>query len=213
MTLSVTSAWLRIEAWLETHAPETFASLPGPAEPTAIAEAQEALGIPLPDALAESLLRHDGTDYGTLIPSMWMLHDVRGLAREWQQRMQIHPEIDHEWDPEQEYGPWWHPQWIPIAWNGCGDSLVIDQRDCTKRGRIGIAWHDDVSHFEPVAWMESLPALLISVAIGLEERDWVGGDVPRVDNGELEWVDRDEADEEGDPPRYGKFGRLIEEEE
>lgn len=210
MAVSVTPVWLRIEAWLNAHAPRTFASLPGPAEPTAIAEADEAPGMRFPRALVESLLRHDGTDHATLLPSIWVLHGVRGLAETWQQRIRIHPETDDEWDPEREYGPWWHPQWIPIAWNGCGDSMVIDQRDCTKQGRIGVAWHDDVRHFELVAWMASLPALVASVAIGLEEGERIGGYTSRItDEGELEWRQGDE--EEDAPKRYGKFGRLIDE--
>ncbi|MFG2022709.1 hypothetical protein [Streptomyces sp. NPDC048825] len=88
--------------------------------------------------------------------------------------------------------------------------MVIDQRDCTKQGRIGIAWHDDVSHFEPVARMSSLPALLASVANSLEEGECIGSYTPRVtEEDELEWRQRDE--EEIASKRYGKFGRPIDE--
>ncbi|NGN67618.1 SMI1/KNR4 family protein [Streptomyces sp. A7024] len=210
MSVSVTPAWLRIEAWLREHAPRTFASLPQPAAPEAIAEAEAVLGLSFPRALVESLLRHDGSGAGTLLPTWWALHAVRGLTDDWQQRMRINRDDGAAWDPEREYGPWWHAQWIPIAWDGSGNSMVIDQRDCTKQGRIGIADHEVGTHFEPVGWMASLPALLTSVAVGLEERMWAGGYVPRgSDDGELEWVEESTAEEEDEPPRYGKFGRLL----
>jgi cell wall assembly regulator SMI1 len=38
------AAWVRIEAWLRRHAPQTHAALPGPAEPSAVEEAEAALG-------------------------------------------------------------------------------------------------------------------------------------------------------------------------
>jgi hypothetical protein len=43
-------AWERIEQWLRAHAPRSYAMLPGPAEPSAVEEAEAAMG-PLPPEL------------------------------------------------------------------------------------------------------------------------------------------------------------------
>ena len=43
------AAWERIEAWLRTHAPRTYAALPGPAELSAVEEAEAAVGVLPPE--------------------------------------------------------------------------------------------------------------------------------------------------------------------
>ncbi|MGV9878438.1 hypothetical protein [Streptomyces sp. NPDC003006] len=73
MATPIPESWTRIETWLAWHAPRTFAALEPPAERSAIAAAEQVIGRPLPDALTESLLRHNGTgDYNLLLPC-WML--------------------------------------------------------------------------------------------------------------------------------------------
>lgn len=46
------AAWERIEAWLRTHAPRTYIALPGPAEPSAVEEAEAAVGVLPPELRA-----------------------------------------------------------------------------------------------------------------------------------------------------------------
>jgi cell wall assembly regulator SMI1 len=58
----VEQSWSRIEAWLGEHAPVTFGTLNGSADPAAIAEAERVLGFALPADLVASLARHDGAD-------------------------------------------------------------------------------------------------------------------------------------------------------
>ncbi|MEV4219759.1 hypothetical protein [Nonomuraea sp. NPDC049725] len=57
---AVNRQWRRIERWLSTNAPKTYAGLgrPGRARTIAVAEAQT--GLEFPDDLRASLLRHDG---------------------------------------------------------------------------------------------------------------------------------------------------------
>ncbi|WP_169944603.1 hypothetical protein [Microbispora sp. H11081] len=60
VTTAVNRQWRRIERWLRAHAPRTYASLNGPAAPRLVAKAEARLGMPIPDSLRASLLRHDG---------------------------------------------------------------------------------------------------------------------------------------------------------
>ncbi|KUM84921.1 MULTISPECIES: SMI1/KNR4 family protein [Streptomyces] len=171
MTSSIPESWTRIEAWLADKAPRTFAELAPPAERAAIEMAEEAIGLAFPQPLTESLLRHDGTAYGVLLPPFWMMLSTQHIVDAWKRRTEIHgPERPgaEAGDPEGEYGPWWHRQWIPFAADGSGDYLVIDQRSTPKRGRIGDADHEDGCRFNPHPMWASLPELLDMTATALE---------------------------------------------
>jgi hypothetical protein len=58
------AAWERIEAWLRTHAPRTYAALPGPAEPAAVEEGEAALGALPPELRALWSVREGGSGSG-----------------------------------------------------------------------------------------------------------------------------------------------------
>ncbi|PWI09385.1 SMI1/KNR4 family protein [Streptomyces sp. NWU339] len=191
MTSSVTESWIRIETWLAGHAPRTFAALAPPAERSDVAATERTIGRSLPEPLTESLLRHDGTGYRDLLPPFWNLLDAKGIAEDWSLRMRIHGDgLDdaEEGDPDGEYGPWWHPLWVPFAADGAGDYLVIDQREYRRRGRIGDADHETGCSFRPHPMWASLPALLDATATALETGEIV--DRYRrvvVDGTELDW--------------------------
>ncbi|MEV0173191.1 SMI1/KNR4 family protein [Streptomyces sp. NPDC050803] len=176
MTSSISESWTRIEAWLADNAPRTFAELAPPAEPEAIALAEQATGLAFPRPLTESLLRHDGTGIGVLLPPFWMMLSTEQIADAWRTRTTIsgpgRPDAD-EGDPEGEYGPWWHRQWIPFAADGAGDYLVIDERATQRRGRIGNADHEEGCRFGPHPMWASLPALLDMTATAMETGDLV----------------------------------------
>ncbi|MGW5973338.1 SMI1/KNR4 family protein [Streptomyces sp. NPDC055186] len=191
MKSSVTESWIRIETWLAGHAPSTFAALAPPAERSAVAATGRAIGRSLPEPLTESLLRHDGTGYRDLLPPFWNLLDAKGIAEAWSLRMRIHGDgLDdaEEGAPDGEYGPWWHPLWVPFAADGAGDYLVIDQREYRRSGRIGDADHETGCLFSPHPMWSSLPALLDATATALETGEVV--DHYRrvvVDETELDW--------------------------
>lgn len=190
MTSSVAESWTRIEAWLVDNAPSTFAKLAPPAERAAIATAEEALGLTFPTALTESLLRHDGTAYGVLLPPFWAMLSTRAIADAWRTRTHVHgqePSDAEPGDAEHEYGPWWHRQWIPFAADGSGDYLVIDQRPTRRRGRIGDADHEDGCRFAPHPMWVSLPHLLEMTATALETGDLLDCYERVVTDAELTW--------------------------
>ncbi|NUP44812.1 MAG: SMI1/KNR4 family protein [Streptomyces sp.] len=176
MTSSISESWTRIESWLADNAPRTFARLAPPAEHTAVAAAEEAIGLAFPRSLAESLLRHDGTTYGVLLPPFWMMLSTEQIVDSWKRRTDIYgaERLDaDEGDPDGEHGPWWHRQWIPFAEDGAGDHLVLDLCSRRQRGRIGHADHEDGCRFDPHPMWASLPALLDMTATALETGDLV----------------------------------------
>lgn len=194
MTPSIDDSWIRIEAWLAEHAPATFAGLEPPAAPEAIAAAEAAIGLPFPDELRRSLLRHDGTGHHQLLPLMWMPLGVDGISGNWAVNMEVQADVwgpdtgEDDGDPEADTGPWWHRQWIPFAGNGCGDHLVLDQRPTSLRGRIGEAYHDGCGTFGREPMLASLQALLAATATALETGEVIDGCRRTVTaDGELDW--------------------------
>lgn len=192
MTSPVTDSWTRIETWLSAHAPRTFAELPAPADPKGIATAEHAIGLALPSPLRESLLRHDGTAYGVLLPPFWTLLSTRQIGRSWTRRTDIHasevPNAEEDDHPEGPYGPWWHRRWIPFAEDGAGDYLVIDERPTRLRGRIGTADHEDGCRFSPHPMWSSLPDLLSMTATAIETGTLLDWYEPAVVDDGLTWT-------------------------
>ncbi|CCK24929.1 hypothetical protein BN159_0550 [Streptomyces davaonensis JCM 4913] len=166
-------------------------ALEPPAERSAIAAAEQVVGQPLPEPLVESLLRHNGMGHYDLLPPFWSLLSAQDIAKSWQLRMKIYADElprAKERDPEADHGPWWHAQWIPFAFDGAGDYLVIDQRPSRRRGRIGNADHETGCSFSPHPMWASLPALLESTATSLETGEPLDGYAPlAVDEDELDW--------------------------
>lgn len=196
VTISIDESWDRAESWLARRAPASHARLAPPADRAAIAEAERIVGLPFPAPLVESLLRHDGTGFCDLLPPFWWLHSVREIADAWQRRTRIHErhpeaaELEEMYvDDTGEYGPWWHREWIPFAADGCGDELVLDQRQTDVRGRIGQADHEQGAFFERFAMCASLPALFEATVTALETGEVLNGRYERLvtPEGELEW--------------------------
>ncbi|MFI6093522.1 SMI1/KNR4 family protein [Streptomyces sp. NPDC051218] len=192
MTSSVSESRARIETWLAREAPRTFAALELPAQHLDIAAAEEIIGQPLPAALVESLLRHNGTGDDVLLPPFWRLLNVHLIGSDWQLGMQIYRDelesAEEEGDPDDDFGPWWHSHWIPFATDGGGDTLIVDQRPYHRHGRIGEADHEQGTHFSPHPMWASLPALLDATATALETGEAVDGYLPvAVDETELDW--------------------------
>ena len=193
VTAPIDDSWNRIEVWLAEHAPATFAGLEPPAAPETIAIAETAIGLPFPNALKQSLLRHNGTGYYDLLPALWRLLSAEDIADNWQLNTSIQIELASGGKGnsplEADTLSWWHPQWIPFAADGGGDHLVIDQRSTPRQGRIGTASHETFGSFAQDAMRASLPALFQATAAALETGDVIYGRRRTVTgNGELEWA-------------------------
>ncbi|MFJ9562763.1 SMI1/KNR4 family protein [Streptomyces fuscichromogenes] len=190
MTSSAAASWARIDAWLAQLAPTTFSALAPPAERSAIAAAEEAVGRPFPESLTQCLLRHDGTGYAGLLPPFWELLCTQEIVDIWDERMQITADVfgdEEEDDPDSEDGPWWHRMWIPFATDSAANHLIVDQRQYRRTGRIGNADHEMGCWFDSHPMWASLPALLEATATALETGESLAGCLPVVKRGELYW--------------------------
>lgn len=99
------AAWERIETWLAAHAPVTFDALAPPADPAAIAAAEQAIDPSFPEPLRRSLLRHDGTTgHRTLVLPNYRLLSAAEIADRWLTGIE-----------DESPAPWWDE-------NGAGDT-------------------------------------------------------------------------------------------
>ncbi|MEV7802667.1 SMI1/KNR4 family protein [Microbispora sp. NPDC088329] len=164
VTTAVNRQWRRIERWLKTHAPRTYASLNGPASPRLVAKAEARLGTPIPDSLRASLLRHNGARGSAAfqLPPYHAIMGARGIVSSWPEACEM-------------------GGGIPFAYSSdFGDYLVTN----SATGGVGSAdW--ETPYFED-EW-SSYHALLKATADALAEGGPVGGSVPVVREGVLEW--------------------------
>ncbi|WP_436772744.1 SMI1/KNR4 family protein [Yinghuangia sp. YIM S09857] len=187
----VTASWSRIDAWLSAHAPASLARLGPPADPAAVAAAEEVLGSALPAELAASLACHDGIEPERhIFPEMDLL-SVAGVVDQWELRLQVEAELFGDDDdddlPPEDGDPFWHRLWIPVG-HFQGDLEVIDMRPGPGRGRLGWVSHDGSSSFDGA---ETLGAFLRALADTLmtgRQPDPGRWDDPLVSpDGELHW--------------------------
>ncbi|MEZ0096307.1 SMI1/KNR4 family protein [Streptacidiphilus sp. EB129] len=171
---TIRASWSRIDAWLLTHAPASYALLAPPADPHEVEAAQAEMGVRFPLDLVESLACHDGLlAWANMFPSKPPLPVAQILAY-WRMSEEIagdDPDFREAHGEDSE--PGWHHQWIPWAQSD-GDAQVIDMRDGPHQGRVGTAPHDDTGSFDN-GW-PSLAAYLHDVAEALD----CGGEVHQL---------------------------------
>ncbi|MEU7911105.1 hypothetical protein [Microbispora bryophytorum] len=166
VTAAVNRQWRRMERWLKAHAPRTYASLNGPAGHVLLAKAEARLGRRIPDSLRASLLRHDGArgPAAFRFSSTYEIMDARGLVSSWPEACELGGGIPFAYDSDSDFG----------------DYLVTN----SATGGVGSAdWEMPYAEDE---W-SSYYALLKSTADALAEGGPVGGSVPVVREGVLEW--------------------------
>ncbi|MGW2641063.1 hypothetical protein [Streptomyces sp. NPDC001348] len=114
-----TAAWLRVEHWLMSHAPEDFAALRPPASERDVAAVTD--GFPLHPHLAALLSAHDGSEEsaGTnLLPRFTLLPA---------QQMAAYRPVGQR--PEARW-------WVPFAATSTGEYLVVDHHDGARHGAV-----------------------------------------------------------------------------
>jgi uncharacterized protein len=138
----VKAATLRIVAWYKEHAPEEAARLRPPAKPKALEALAKALGQALPPELVAMWQVHDGLS----------IFEYEGLGATEAKRCRAGLEqlrkkgtfADHEIFEQSEpriQPVKWHPGWIPLAQDGCGNLYCLDLSP-GPAGRVGqvIRW-------------------------------------------------------------------------
>ncbi|MBB2745948.1 UNVERIFIED_ORG: hypothetical protein FHR35_005811 [Microbispora rosea subsp. rosea] len=165
VTAAVNRQWRRIERWLKARAPRTYASLNGPAGRRLVATAEARLGTRVPDSLRASLLRHNGARglAAFRFSSNYTIMGARGLVSSWPDACEM------------------GGGGIPFAYDSdLGGYLVTN----SATGGVGSAdW--ELPYLED-GW-SSYYALLKATADALAEGGPVGGSVPVVREGVLEW--------------------------
>nr|WP_189179684.1 hypothetical protein [Microbispora rosea] len=164
VTAAVNRQWRRIERWLRAHAPKTYASLNGPAGARLVAKAEARLGRRIPDSLRASLLRHNGAGGSAAFrfSPHYQIMGARGVVASWPEACVM-------------------GGGIPFAYNSDGADYLVTN---PATGGVGSAdW--ETPYFED-EW-SSYYALLKTTADALAEGGPVGGFVPVVREGALEW--------------------------
>ncbi|MFI8321476.1 SMI1/KNR4 family protein [Streptomyces sp. NPDC085529] len=175
----VDAAWDRIDRWLLTHAPRTFATLAPPARDEDIRAAERELGVTFPPELTASLRRHDGARPG---PEAFRFdnHDrplgLRGIVEATGFLRACAAGLDEE-DAE----GYWLPSYVQFgSYEVTADGVVVD---CDPRGsaygRIGRFFDETGTDFRTA---DSLGAYLTEQADRLEGP---GNPVPVVFAGRL----------------------------
>ncbi|MFE9645170.1 SMI1/KNR4 family protein [Streptomyces sp. NPDC006365] len=173
--MTVEGAWERIEAWLRSNAPASYASLPEAADPVAIRAAEDALGFPLPEELVTLLSRHDGGGEFVL-PVAHRLSGVRMIGDEYPRSREIFSS--------------WDPGWVPFAYDECGNSLFVSRRDDETFRRVGVYEKDGGGSFGRHPAFTSVTALLECVAQALDDGIldiWGEWEPVADDEGFLDW--------------------------
>ncbi|GGR56377.1 SMI1/KNR4 family protein [Streptomyces roseolus] len=165
----VDAAWDRIDHWLLTHAPRTFATLAPPAPEEDIRAAERELGVVFPADLRASLLRHDGTrpgpealrfDTGDRLLGLRDIVEATGSLRS------IAEDLEEEEEDGAE-GYWAHGYVQFGSYEVTADGVAID---CDPRrdtyGTIGRFFDETGTTFGKA---DSLGAFLTGLADSLED--------------------------------------------
>jgi cell wall assembly regulator SMI1 len=144
------ATWTRIEDWLKRNAPETLRALRPGAARTAIAKAEKALGVTLPDDVRELYRIHDGQSPDTSgLFDDWEFLSLARVIKEWRMWKGLSDGGEFKGKKSKSSGEtrkdWWNLAWIPLTSNGAGDHHCLDLAPGPKgtRGQIIQFFHDD----------------------------------------------------------------------
>ncbi|MEU2549805.1 SMI1/KNR4 family protein [Streptomyces roseolus] len=164
----VDAAWDRIDRWLLTYAPRTFATLAPPAPEENIRATERELGVVFPADLRASLLRHDGTrpgpealrfDTGDRLLGLRELVEATGFLRS------IAEDLDEEEDGAEGYWVHGYVQFGSYEVTADGVAIDCDPRRATY-GTIGRFFDETGTTFGKA---DSLGAYLTRLADSLED--------------------------------------------
>jgi len=155
------SDWLlTIDGWLRENRPAYYSRLRPGVDHYAIAAAEQALGIRLPEALAQLYMWKDGQPddcydslfYNLMFPSL--------------ERSATTAAVMTEDRTEFEAPDWWLSSWFPFLDNGAGDLVCVDVEGAFggRPGQVLSFWHEtadrDIEYASVEAWGETFAASL-----------------------------------------------------
>lgn len=189
--MGVTEQWQRILRWLDDYAPVTAAALRPGGDPAAVRELERQTGLSVPAELREWWRVCGGTEdrmYAEILPPFYTPYGPAGSLRCWQ--------VLHGRPGEVIAGAFagspargFHPAWLPIAFDGCGDALAVDLRPGPLRGCV-LEWDRARSEVTGPEWPGILE-MLDQVADALETLGRLAHCEPLITTaGRLDWRTR-----------------------
>ncbi|WP_177320387.1 SMI1/KNR4 family protein [Lentzea waywayandensis] len=175
--MGVIEHWNRILAWLAEHAPATRAVL----RPRY--DALPELRVPIDLQLWWSV--YGGTEDGRFAEILPPFYTPLGADRAFVLR---DTHASKPVDASEAGSPisGFHPEWLPIAFDGTGDVLAVDLRPGVLRGCV-VEWDQERNEMVKPEWT-SIVEMFDQVATALETRSAVGHCFPEVNSaGELGW--------------------------
>lgn len=125
---------------------------------------QRQIGVPVPAELIASLLRHNGagtTMLGFILPPFYIPMSTHSIISDAKMMCDILVSNGHN----DSVGSCWHGQVIPVALDGGGGNLLLDQRR-GRNGRLGD--HDEETYMMFDQWPPTLTDLMEQTATALE---------------------------------------------
>ncbi|MFC4068908.1 SMI1/KNR4 family protein [Actinoplanes subglobosus] len=219
MADQVPALWGEIVTWLRTHVPADAGRLRPPAPASLISEVEAAVGRPLPEELRQWWQQADGAvPIVDLLPSGFTPISCREALANRAGRLEIAESLleeddddddDDDWEDDEEEPEFvgFHPHYLPIGDNHCGDCLYVDLRDGPDYGSVKYFNHEDYYGNSVVHW-RGITEMLTDIRDALLGHDpslsseWPSGATGRnyratvSPSRELGWVPADKA-----PPR------------
>jgi cell wall assembly regulator SMI1 len=172
----VERAWDDVEAWLKTNRPDVFRTLNPGASVADLEKLEAARGYKLPEGVKAFWQRHDGAtsragkgtipgDDAFLPETGFQLFSLAEIAATWASQIEIYSRLGSAenppgWTPSGVRNEWWAKGWMPFAYNGAGDYLLVDL-DPAPGGQVGQVlhfWHDlddmALQNRDFVSWFE-----------------------------------------------------------
>jgi cell wall assembly regulator SMI1 len=138
-------------ARIEAKAKKGGVTLRKGASEKAIAKAEKALGLALPDEVKAFYRRHDGSDDDGAVDGRELL-SLERMVSEWTIWKDLLDEGTFEDNDHGEPGRgvqkrWWIPEWVPVTYDYSGNHHVIDLAPAKggTHGQVLSFWHDEAS--------------------------------------------------------------------
>lgn len=185
--MGVIEHWKRVADWLAVHAPMTGAAL-RPAESLSAVDALvRETGLTPPAELLQWWSVCGGTErlaFAEVLPPFYTPIGPSDSLRSWRLKRRFWPANTDSEAGAATVG--FHPSWLPIAFDGCGDALAVDVRPGVLSGCV-VEWDRQCGEMAKPEWL-CVAEMLDQVATALEQNGRIGHCEPLVSaDGRLDW--------------------------
>jgi cell wall assembly regulator SMI1 len=148
--MSIESHWTQLESWLSGHHPELLSWLNPGATEKQIHEAEQVIGVRLPEDVRRCYSRHNGQK--STCPPFFSGEEFLSLEsmvmewRVWKGLLDDGTFTDDRSASDDRLQPeWWHPGWIPFTTDHTGNNICIDLApgSAGTLGQVIHMFHDD----------------------------------------------------------------------